>query len=270
MSSAWERALDNLRTNPQGILVPSNRATRTRPAGTTPLGVSRGTSTFTSPGIGSPSAAFLGLMNEAEQRRQNALQGQRNAAAAAAAGPTPFQLESRMSQGSGPIYGLTTNPGGPLGQFFPDPYPTVLPSLSADQLGALSERRRLADERLKRAETESEKRTDLLQAGAERSRVDAERTSRRTVQDFMRNAAGKGLARSPLVAGRQVRREGEDLRLRFGEIDTRLSTDIMALQDLVSRAAEERDQAIASVEQDKVNMQADLERLFPAARTYGG
>jgi hypothetical protein len=43
----------------------------------------------------------------------------------------------------------------------------------------------------------------------------------------------------------------------------------MALQDLVARAAEDRDSAIAAIEQEQVNMQADLERLFPAADMYG-
>lgn len=223
----------------------------------------------------SPSDSFLGLMNEAVERQRKAEEGAERARALASKLPTPFQLESALSQGDGPVpkdsvFGITTNPGGPLDQFTPEPYPTVLPSLSAEQLGALSERRRLADERLKRAEAESEKRTELLQAGADRARADATRTSQRTIQDFMRGAAGRGLARSPMVAGRQARREGEDLRLAYGEIDTRLSTDIMALQDLVARASEERDAAIGAIEQERVNMQADLERLFPAARTYGG
>jgi hypothetical protein len=68
-----------------------------------------------------------------------------------------------------------------------------------------------------------------------------------------------------MVAGREVRREGEDLRLKHGEIDTRLSTEIMALQDMVAEAANERNEAIAGIEQQRVDMQADLERLFPAA-----
>ena len=162
---------------------------------------------------------------------------------------------------------VTTNPGDPQ-QFQPDPYPTVLPSLSAAQLGQLAERRRLADERLKQAEAEKERRKGLLEASSIRAREEADRISRRSIQDFMREAGGKGLARSPMVAGRQVRREGEDLRLKYGEIDTRLSTEVAALQDMVSRAANERDIAIAQIEQERVNMQADLDRLFPAAGMF--
>lgn len=150
----------------------------------------------------------------------------------------------------------------------PDPYPTVLPSLSAEQLGQLSERRRIIDERLKQAEAESERRRTLIEASAERSRKDAERTSNRTIQDFMREAGGRGLARSPMVAGRRVRRAGEDLRLAYGEIDTQLSTELAALQDLVSKAENDRDLAMAGIEQERVNMQADLNRLFPAASMY--
>lgn len=160
---------------------------------------------------------------------------------------------------------ITTDPSNPPQ---PDPYPTVLPSLSAAQLGQLSERRRLVDERLKQAEAESERRRTLVEASATRARQDAERTSRRSIQDFMREAGGKGLARSPMVAGRQVRRGGEDLRLTYGEIDTKLSTEIAALQDLVSRAENQRNIELAAIEQERVNMQADLERLFPAASMY--
>lgn len=150
----------------------------------------------------------------------------------------------------------------------PDPYPTVLPSLSAAQLGQLGERRRLIDERLKQAEAESERRRILVEASATRSRQSAERESKRSIEDFMRQAGGRGLARSPMVAGRSVRRSGEDLRLEYGEIDTRLSTEIAALQDLVSQAENERSIGMAQIEQERVNMQADLDRLFPAASMY--
>jgi hypothetical protein len=180
--------------------------------------------------------------------------------------PRPAPVVKPKPPGGGNT-NITTNPGDPS-QFQPDPYPTVLPSLSAAQLGQLAERRRLADERLKQAEAESERRRGLLEASSERARQDADRISRRTIQDFMREAGGKGLARSPMVAGRQVRRTGEDLRLAYGEIDTRLSTEIAALQDLVSRAENERASTIAFLEQERVNMQADLERLFPAASMF--
>lgn len=151
----------------------------------------------------------------------------------------------------------------------PDPYPTVLPSLSAAQLGELSQRRSVADQRLKQAEADRGRGTTLLEASAIRARQSAERDSRRSIEDFMRQSAGRGLARSPMVAGRQQRREGEDLRLAHGEIDTRLSTEIATLQDMVSKATDARNQEIAFIKQDKVNMRTDLERLFPASGMYG-
>lgn len=151
----------------------------------------------------------------------------------------------------------------------PDPYPSVLPSLSAEQLGSLAERRRIADKRLKLAEEESRKRRELLEASANRNRATAERDSKRSMDDFMREVAGRGLARSPMIAGRETRRAGEDLRLAYGEIDTKLATEISALQDLVSQAELARSEEIASISQDEVNMRADLERLFPAANMYG-
>jgi hypothetical protein len=71
-----------------------------------------------------------------------------------------------------------------------------------------------------------------------------------------------------MVAGRRARRAGEDLRLQSGEIDTQLSTEIAALQDLVSQAENERSTGIAKIEQERVNMQANLDRLFPASSMY--
>jgi hypothetical protein len=230
-------------------------------------------------------ARYQGLANQAAgitagQKADAARYGNQATALGVSREPSPQALESFIRQGvtsskppapayvpGGGVTGITTNPGDPS-QFDPDPYPTVLPSLSAAQLGQLAERRRLADERLKQAEAESERRRGLLEASSERARQDADRVSRRTLQDFMREAGGKSLARSPMVAGRQARRTGEDLRLAYGEIDTRLSTEILALQDLVSRAENERASTIASLEQERVNMQADLERLFPAASMF--
>ena len=224
------------------------------------------------------SARYQGLANQASTSaaRSQAAQAARYAAPARALGastdPSPQALEAFARQdalksapaGGGIGGNVTTNPGDPF-QFEPDPYPTVFPSLSAAQLGQLAERRRLADERLKQAKARSERNQGLLEASSERARQEADRTSRRSLEDFMREAGGKGLARSPMVAGREVRREGEDLRLKHGEIDTRLSTEIIALQDMVAEAANERNQTIAGIEQQRVDMQADLERLFPAA-----
>jgi hypothetical protein len=151
----------------------------------------------------------------------------------------------------------------------PDPYPAVLPSLSARELGELAQRRQIADQRLKEAEADKERGTTLLEASAARARQSAERDSRRSIEDFMRQAAGRGVARSPMVAGRRQRRLGEDLRLEVGEIDTRLSTEIATLQDMVSKAENARSQEIAFIKQDEVNMRTDLERLFPASQMYG-
>lgn len=170
--------------------------------------------------------------------------------------------------GKPPVYGLP-DPGTYKAGPDPDPYPTVLPSLSAAQLGALAERRRLADQRLKQAKTEKERGEALLEASAIRARESATRDSRRSIEDFMRDAGGKGLARSPMVAGRFQRRAGEDLGLAYGEVDTRLSTEIAALQDMVSQAENARSEEIALIDQEQVNMQADLERLFPASGMYG-
>ena len=234
-------------------------------------------------------ANFLGT-----SRLPSAFGGGTSAAPTPSIGPTSanlFRVQSAASQGSGPGLSAGTStdgrtvriptvpdyvPGGgevtittaPSETPMPDPYPTVLPSLSAAQLGQLSERRRLIDERLKQAEAESERRRTLVEASAARSRQSAERESQRSIQDFMRQAGGRGVARSPMVAGRRVRRAGEDLRLEYGEIDTQLSTEIAALQDLVSRAENERSIGIAQIEQERVNMQADLNRLFPAGSMY--
>lgn len=250
MPSAFERELDRFRARPGGGLATAGRATRQRNPGTLAL-------------------------REAQRRAARARAGQRAASESATEPASSFQLESQRSQGSGPIVTKPDYvPGGneranntDLSTFGldPDPYPAVLPSLSAEQLGQLAERRRIADERLKQAENEMAFKQPLLEASSERARQDAARTGRRALESFMREAGGKGLARSPMVAGRQVRRSGEDLRLAYGEIDTRLSNEILTLQNMVSQASDERNSIIAGIEQERVNMQADLERLFPAA-----
>lgn len=175
--------------------------------------------------------------------------------------------EGKPSGGGTTIFSTDPTNFSPYGE--PSTYPTTLPALSASQLGALAERRRLADQKFKQAEAQKERNKTLLEASAERARESGARNSRRSIEDFMREAGGKGIARSPMIAGRFQRREGEDLRLAYGEIDTRLSTEIAALQDMVSDARNTRDEQIALIEQERVNMQADLERLFPASQMYG-
>lgn len=231
-------------------------------------------------------ARYQGQANASRANRASAarLQGQADAFAKKQAGQSSWERALNTGMGTfvpesrkpkppaPPSYvpdgdedGFTTDPSNTPE---PDPYPTVLPSLSAEQLGALSERRRLADKRYKQAETESAKRKELLEASANRARTSAERESKRSIEDFMREAAGKGVARSPMVAGREIRRTGEDLRLTYGEIDTKLSTEISALQDMVAQAELARSEEIAAISQEEVNMRADLKRMFPAAETY--
>jgi len=132
----------------------------------------------------------------------------------------------------------------------------------------LAERRRLVDERAKAARAAAARGESIAEASALSSRQAAERGSKRSLDSFMREAAGKGLARQPMIAGRQVRVANEDLRLKYGEISGQLSSDFMALQDMVDEAMRQRDTELARIEQDRVNMQADLGRLFPAGSMY--
>ena len=222
------------------------------------------------------STVRTGAANQAQQRSQAAsaarLQGLANDPAAAARvgrAPAPVAKPQPDKPKGGSVYDLPDPGTYSWKDADPDPYPAVLPALSAGQLGALAERRRLADQRLKQAQTEKERGTALLEASAIRARESATRDSKRSIEDFMREAAGKSVARSPMVAGRFQRRAGEDLRLSYGEIDTRLSTEIAALQDMVSQAELARADELAGIEQEEVNMRADLERLFPAAGMYG-
>lgn len=255
--SAFDSAMRGLQFNPVG--------SSTTQAGNTSAGSAR-------PGALSGSlSSILGrqplkpsvgpTIQNAQQRRSQQAQSDRLTGLAKS-------IQSKQKPTGDPVYNLT-DPGTYEAGPDPDPYPTVLPSLSSEQLGVLAERRRLADQRLKQAKTEKERGTALLEASATRARESATRDSRRSIEDFMRDAGGKGLARSPMVAGRFQRRAGEDLRLSYGEIDTRLSTEIAALQDMVSQAELARSDELAGIKSDEVNMRADLERLFPAAGMYG-
>ena len=149
-------------------------------------------------------------------------------------------------------------------------YPRIAPSLSAEQLGSLAGRRRLVDEAYQEALAGAARSESLSRLNATRKRESERRTFQRDLEDSMMEFAGQGTARAPRVAGRYARRAGEDLRLKYGEIDTELSTNLAALSQMVEELRIDRDQEIAAIDQDEASMRSALENLLNVSQYIGG
>ena len=149
-------------------------------------------------------------------------------------------------------------------------YPKIAPALSAQQLGSLADRRRLADEAYQQALTGASRSESLSRLNAIRSRESENRKFKRDLEDEMMEFGGAGTARAPRVAGRYARRAGEDLRLKYGEIDSELSTNLSALAQMVEELRLDRDQEIARIDQDEALMRSALENLVNFSPYVGG
>jgi len=149
-------------------------------------------------------------------------------------------------------------------------YPKIAPSLTSAQLGALADRRRVADEAYQEALAGAARSESLSRLSAIRKRQAEDRKFKRNLEDQMREFGGEGTARAPMVAGRYARRAGEDLRLKYGEIDSELSTNLSALSQMVEELRLDRDQEIARVDQDEASMRSAIENLLNVSQYLGG
>lgn len=149
-------------------------------------------------------------------------------------------------------------------------YARTAPALSSAQLGALGERRRLAEEQYQQTLAKVARNEAVYAADAERRRSNEESLSNRFVQDSMRDLAGRGTARAPMFAGRMMRAANQDLQMKWGEIDSNLGVEMAALKSLVDEALSKKETELAVVEQDKASMRSNLDAIFAAASMYGG
>lgn len=199
----------------------------------------------------------------------------------------PMSAQQRLAQrGLGPLAG--GQPGrrriAPPGNNVPDDkpertdlkvpdvpsYPRIAPALTAAQLGSLADRRRLADEAYQEALAGATRSEALSRLSAQRKRDAEKRQFKRNLEDSMQEFGGEGTARAPRVAGKYARRAGEDLRLKYGEIGTELSTNLSALSQMVEELRIDRDQEIARIEQDEASMRSAIENLLNVSQYLGG
>jgi hypothetical protein len=151
----------------------------------------------------------------------------------------------------------------------PTPYPRIAPALSSAQLGALGERRRVAEEAYQQTLAGIGRNEALYRTEAQRKRENQRTLSDRQVTESMRELGGRGTARSPMVSGRMVRAADQDLQMKWGEIDSNLGIELSALKSMVEQAESAKATELALIEQERANMRANLNALYPASSMYG-
>lgn len=136
---------------------------------------------------------------------------------------------------------------------FPEPpeYSRVAKPLSAELLQAFGQRRLAADQAYQNALAQESAGIGRFNASfaAAKERLDNEynRASKRVAREL----AGKGLARSPMVRGRQERELGQVVSEQLGEMKLNLATEIEALQQASENARIERLNIMAQIEQEE-------------------
>ena len=141
--------------------------------------------------------------------------------------------------------------------------------LSAEELAAINEQRNIAASAYESALNQAARNESLMRLDAYRKRQTENRLSGRRIEDQMSEFAGEGVARAPRFAGRFLRREGEDLQLKYGEIDTELGVGLAGLQSSIDQARTEMELALAELDAREARGSTNIDILFPAARQYG-
>lgn len=202
-------------------------------------------------------------------------------ATAPTVGPTPanlFRSQSQASQGEGPglpvgsfTDGRTTTipkpaipqfPKMDIGDFFgfstspfslpqaPE-YSRVAKPLSADVLQAFGLRRSAVDEAYKTALAQEESGIGRFRASFEAAKQRLDNEASTASSRIARQLAGRGLARSPMVRGRQERELGQVVDDQLGEMKLNLSTEIEGLQQASENARLQRLNLMAQIEQEE-------------------
>jgi hypothetical protein len=143
-------------------------------------------------------------------------------------------------------------------------------ALTAELLGSLAARRRAADEELQFAMEREKTQSERLKLAATTAREQTTREFRTISEDMMRMLAGRGTARSPMVAGRGARRLQMQKDERFGRISQTLADEISALQEMVQMAERLRAQEISRISQEEALARTAPQLLLPAAAAFGG
>jgi hypothetical protein len=158
---------------------------------------------------------------------------------------------------------------GEFGQTFQsangiNPYPTTLPSLSAEDFADLSQRRRAADSSLERA---------LASHARMRGQVEADTTQARELlaekfaglrDQSMAGWGDRGAARQPRVAGQGLRVIRDRQAAKGGQLEQKRASRLSALQEMVSQARAAHTQELGDLEAERTRRKSDLSRMVQA------
>lgn len=207
--------------------------------------------------------------NAASAARWNGLAGAPPVMPAGPAGrPTPTPKPTPKPTPDGALDGSGTDPSKNYGD--PPKYPTEPRPLNAEELAALADRRLAIDNAYKEALAQKEQGEGATRARglAERQLID--RDFKRSSQDFMSAMASRGLARSPMFAGKGMRQMQQDRESNYGQVEDRVSSEISALEEMVNKARIERDMELARISQDEAFMRSDPWSYLMLASQYLG
>jgi peptidoglycan hydrolase-like protein with peptidoglycan-binding domain len=141
--------------------------------------------------------------------------------------------------------------------------------LSANEIAAINEQRILAREAYENTLAGAMRNEALSRLAAQRRRETEKRLSGRVIDDKMQEYGGMGVATAPRFAGKFIRKAGEDLQLKYGEIETELGAQIAGLQQALVSAENEMERQLALLDATEARGRTSVDVLFPAARQYG-
>ena len=130
-------------------------------------------------------------------------------------------------------------------------YSRVAKPLTADVLQAFGLRRSAVDEAYKTALAQEESGIGRFRASFEAARQRLDRDASTASSRIAQQLAGRGLARSPMIRGRQERELGQAIDDQLGEMKLNLSTEIEGLQQASENARLQRLNLMAQIEQEE-------------------
>lgn len=129
-----------------------------------------------------------------------------------------------------------------------NPYSTVAKPLTADAIKALGSKRLVADEGLQRAKEREGSGISRFQASFEAGKSLLNREMKSASDRLARQLAGRGLARSPMIAGRGQVEIGKKFDDQLGQMQITLTNEIEALKQATLDAQLERRKILADIE----------------------
>lgn len=148
----------------------------------------------------------------------------------------------------------------------PKKYSTVARPLSADTVMALGNKRLAADQGLQFAKQNQKDGTGRFRASFEAAKSMMNREMKTASRKLSNQLAGRGLARSPMLAGRGQIEIGRKFDDTIGQMQLTMTNDIEALKQATEQARLERQNILADIELQESLLRSDPEAYV----TQGG